>query len=110
MAKQRAARRAEREAAHQKLVAKRARQEERRRGRRELWRKATFHEARRRSTGTLFARRNRGQRAIIGLFAVVGLVLIWQLVHSLALQIALTALLALALPVFVIVVFDKRST
>lgn len=110
MAKQRAARRAEREAAHQKSMAKRARQEEKRRRRRELWRKVSFYQLRRRSTGTLLVRRNRAQRAIIGLFAVVGLALIWQLVHSLALQIALSALLLLALPVFVIVAFDKRST
>ena len=110
MAKQRAARRAEREAAHQMLMAKRARQQERRRVRREWWRKASLYEFRRRSTGTLLVRRNRAQRAIIALFAVVGLALIWQLASSLALRIALSALLLLALPVFVIVVFDKRST
>jgi Flp pilus assembly protein TadB len=110
VAKERAARRAEREAAHRKLMEKRARQEARSRARRELWRKATLHELRRRNTGTLFARRNRAQRAIVGLIAVVALALIWQLVHSLALQIALTALLALSLPVLMIVAFDKRST
>ena len=109
MAKQRAARRAEREEAHRKLMAKRTRQESRRRSWRAFWRKVTLHDLRQRSTGTLFARRNRAERAIVGLFAVVALALIWQLVHSLALQIALTALLLLCLPMLVIVAFDKRS-
>jgi hypothetical protein len=110
VAKQRAVRRAEREEAHRKLMDKRARQENSRRARRAFWRRVTLHDLRKRSTGTLFARRNRAQRAIVGLFAVVALAIIWQVVHSLALQIALTALLILSLPVLVIVVFDKRSS
>jgi chromatin segregation and condensation protein Rec8/ScpA/Scc1 (kleisin family) len=110
VAKERAARRAEREAAHRKLMEKRGRQEARRKSRRELWRKISLYDLRRRSTGTLFARRNRAQRAIVAIFAVLVLILIWQLVHNLALQVALTALLLLFLPVLVIVVFDKRST
>jgi Flp pilus assembly protein TadB len=106
----RAQRRAEREARIQAAQAKEARRQAWRRRRRTAWRKLTLHELRRRSSGSLLARRSRGQRAIIGIFALVALLVIWTAVHSTALSIALTVLLVLALPVLVIVAFDKRST
>ncbi len=65
---------------------------------------------RQRSAGSLLAKRSRGQRAIIAVFALVALFVIWFGIHSTPLSIALTALLVLALPVLVIVAFDKRST
>jgi hypothetical protein len=70
----------------------------------------TLFETRQRNRGSLLARRSRGQRAIIVVFALVALFVIWWGVHSTALSIALTVLLVLALPVLVIVAFDKRST
>lgn len=110
MAKVRKLRRAERELHMQRVLEKRAREEVRRKKRREWWRKVTLQGWRKRSTGRLLARRSRGERAGIVVGALAALFLIWKLAPSTAMSVALTAVLLLALPVFVIVVFDKRSS
>ncbi len=78
--------------------------------RREFWRRATLYELRQRSSGRLFARRSRGERAFIGALALVIFVVIWATVPSLALRLALSLLFVLVLPVLVIVAFDRRSS
>ena len=105
MPKVRAQRRAERERKQRQALeynAKRLR-------RRMFWRKVTLHEMRRRSSGRLFARRSRGERALIGVIAVLTLVVIWTALPSLALKVMLSLLFLLALPVLVIVAFDRRN-
>jgi len=105
MPKVRAQRRAERERKQRQALeynAKRLR-------RRMFWRKVTLHEMRRRSSGRLFARRSRGERALIGVIAVLTLVVIWTVLPSLALKVMLSLLFLLALPVLVIVAFDRRN-
>jgi len=105
MPKVRAQRRAERERKQRQALeynAKRLR-------RRMFWRKVTLHEMRRRSSGRLFARRSRGERALIGVIAVLTLVVIWAALPSLALKVMLSLLFLLALPVLVIVAFDRRN-
>ncbi|HZM81315.1 MAG TPA: hypothetical protein VFC19_36780 [Candidatus Limnocylindrales bacterium] len=105
MAKVRAQRRAERERKQKEALeynAKRLR-------RRMLWRKVTLHEMRRRSSGRLFARRSRGERALIGVVGLLSLVIIWTVVPSMALKVLLSLLLLLALPALVIVAFDRRN-
>jgi Flp pilus assembly protein TadB len=110
MANTRKLRRAEREAQQEKARAKNHAQLARRQRRQALWRKATFHSARKRSTGRLFARRSRGERAFIVVFTAILFFLIWYFTPSAPLAIALSALLLLFLPVLIILVFDKRST
>ena len=110
MAKVRARKRAEREARIVAAQAKEARRQVWRQRRRGAWRSITLHRVRRRSRGSLLATRSRGQRAVIAIFALVALFVIWFGIHSTPLSIALTALLVLALPVLVIVAFDKRSS
>ena len=105
MPKVRAQRRAERERKQKEALdynAKRLR-------RRMFWRKVTLHEMRRRSNGRLFARRSRGERALIGVIVVLTLVVIWTALPSLALKVMLSLLFLLALPVLVIVAFDRRN-
>ena len=105
MPKVRAQRRAERERKQRQALeynAKRLR-------RRMFWRKVTLHEVRRRSSGRLFARRSRGERAVIGVVAVLVLVVIWTALPSVGLKVMLSLLFLLALPVLVIVAFDRRN-
>lgn len=105
MVKVRAQRRAERERKQRQALefnAKRLR-------RRMFWRRVTLHEMRRRSNGRLFARRSRGERAVIGVIGVLSLVIIWTAVSPVALKVLLTLMLLLALPVLVIVAFDRRN-
>ena len=110
MAKLRAQRRAERQRRIQAAQAKEARRLAWRRRRRAAWRRVTLHDLRVRSSGNLLARRSRAQRAVVVVFVLVSLFVIWWGVASTALSVALTALLVLAVPVLVIVAFDKRST
>jgi hypothetical protein len=106
MPKLRRMRRAERERRQREaleLQAKRAR-------RRAFRRRITLYEWRRRSSGRLFVRRSRGERAFIAAAGLVILFVIWTAVPSLALKVALSLLLALALPVLIIIAFDRRSS
>jgi hypothetical protein len=105
MAKVRAQRRAERERKQREALAFNARRLRRRR----FWRKVTLHGMRQRNNGRLFARRSRGERALIGIVGLLSLVVIWTAVPALALKVLLTLLLLLALPVLVIVAFDRRG-
>jgi hypothetical protein len=61
-----------------------------------------------RRTGRLLARRTPAQRAAIAAAAVLTLGLIWLKIDSLELRIGLTLLAALALPVLVVLIFDRR--
>jgi Flp pilus assembly protein TadB len=110
VAKIRAQKRAEREARIRAVQAKQARREAWRKRRRAIWRSATLHALRQRSTGSLLAKRSRPQRAILAVFVLVALFVIWWGIASTALSIALTVLLVLAVPVLAVVAFDKRST
>lgn len=104
MSKERALRRAAREAEQLRVREKRARTEARRAKRRRiLGRLRTLRPGR---TGRL-AKHTRGQRAILATVLVMGLLLIWTLAGSVALSIALTLLLVLALPVLAVLAFDK---
>jgi hypothetical protein len=105
MAKVRAQRRAERERKQREALEYNAR----RLRRKMFWRKVTLHEARRRSSGRLFARRSRGERALIGVVTALSLIVIWSVMPSLGLKVLLSLLLLLALPVLVIVAFDRRN-
>ena len=64
---------------------------------------------RRRRTGRLLVRRSRAQRASIAVLTVVVLGAVWLWVPSLALRTVLTAVLLLALPMFVVIALDRRS-
>lgn len=110
MAKVRKARREEREQRHAQLLRERAREEAVRRKRRDLWRRLTFHDLRHRGRGRLFARRSPGERAFAAVTAVLMLVVIWNVVPSVAMRVALSLLFLLALPVLVIVAFDRRNS
>ncbi len=108
MAKVRAARRAEREVAHRKLMEKRSRQEARRKVRREISRKLTFHDWRQRNRGRLYHPQAR-ERAVVILLAVILLLPIWMLVRNPAWSLALTLLTMLCVPIIISVLFGKRS-
>ena len=106
MAKVRARRRAERERKQREALefnAKRLR-------RKMFWRRLTLHEMRRRSSGRLFARRSRGERAVIGVIGLLSVVAIWTVTPSLGFKVLLTLLLLLATPVLVIVAFDRKGS
>ncbi|WP_162907006.1 hypothetical protein [Allorhizocola rhizosphaerae] len=110
MAKVRKQRRAERELRMQAAREQEAARAAKRLRRRELWRRVTLQKLRQRSSGRLFARRSPGQRAFVGVLALLILVVIWSVVPSLALKVALSLLFMLALPVLVIVAFDRRGS
>jgi Flp pilus assembly protein TadB len=105
VSRERAVRRAVREAERARLAAIVARRERRRTRRRELLRRLT---PRRRRRAWLLGRRSPGQRALIIGLALAGLALIWYLVDPLALRIAFSLMLLLLLPVLAVVTFDRR--
>jgi hypothetical protein len=107
VSKERAQRRAVREAELAVTRAKRARQVARRDRRRAFARKLRPRLPDRR-TGRLFARRTPAQRAAVAALTVAAVGLIWLKVESLQLRIALTLLVGVALPVFVVLAFDRR--
>ncbi len=106
MAKERALRRAAREAEATKLRARRARALARRQRRRALVVRLT---PQRRRTGRLLVRRSRGQRAGIAVVTLVLLALVWFLVDDIALRMVLTVLGLLCLPALVIVALGRRT-
>ena len=102
--KQRALRRAEREAEQERL--RRAR--ERAQRRRAVLRRLRPRLPQRRRTGRLYARRSRTERiAIVGvglaLLAAVWLWLDWE-----ALRVGLTVLILLVAPALIVLTFDRR--
>jgi Flp pilus assembly protein TadB len=106
LAKERARRRALREAEAAKARAARERVERRRRRRRALLRRLKPADRR---TGRLFARRSGGERAGIAVVAVLVLGLIWLVLDDLALQLALTVVVLLGLPAMVVAVLGRRT-
>jgi hypothetical protein len=104
MSKERALRRAAREAEQVRLRQKRARSDARRAKRRRI--AARVRGLRPGRTGRLL-KYSRGQRAILVTVLAVGLLLIWTLVGSMALSIAMSLLLVLILPVLAVLAFDK---
>ena len=105
MSKERARRRAEREAAWKQARANRDRADLRRLKRRALVRKLT---PRRRRRAWLLGRRGPGQRAAIVGVAIGLLWTVWYFVEPWPLRIAFTILAVLALPLLVVVTFDRR--
>ncbi|MCL7455643.1 hypothetical protein AB0J85_09525 [Micromonospora echinofusca] len=107
MSKERARRRAAREAeaARQRVV--RERRAARRSRRRALLRRMT-PSLRRGRTGRL-PRHSRGERAAIVLLTLAAMMLIWTFVDDLALRIALVVLLLLVLPAIVVIALDRRT-
>ncbi|GIM86136.1 hypothetical protein HCB17_03320 [Salinispora arenicola] len=107
MSKERARRRAAREAEAAQRRVVRQRQLARQARRRALVRRLT-PTVRRGRIGRL-PRRTRGERAAIVLSTVAAIMLIWSLVDDLALRIALVALLLLVLPAIVVIALGRRS-
>jgi hypothetical protein len=106
MSKERARRRAEREAV---AVAERVRRE--RRTRRRLRRRAVARKLvpkRPGRTGKLFARRTRAQRGTIAVGVLVALILVWTLVDALLTKIGLTVFVLVATPTLVVLTLDRR--
>jgi hypothetical protein len=112
VSKERAKRRAEREAAAEVARRRRARQVARRARWRSLRRALSPRTVYRRlvpdrRTGRL-TRRNSGERLVITTMTVLALAAVWLFMDSLALQIALTLLAVVAVPALVVVAFDRR--
>jgi Flp pilus assembly protein TadB len=105
VSRERAKRRAERDAARARAQEVRLRIERRRARRRALLRRFTPRPRRR---AWLLGRRSAGQRAAIAGVTVAVLWLIWYLVEPLALRVAFSLLLVLLVPVLVVVAFDRR--
>lgn len=108
MSKERARRRALRQAEEERQRAVRARRVARRQRRRTLLRRLRPRLPGRR-TGRLFARRSRGERAAVFVLSLAALAVIWLVVDDLALRLALIALLILVLPAVVVIALDRRT-
>ncbi|MBU2665706.1 hypothetical protein KOI35_19540 [Actinoplanes bogorensis] len=106
MSKERARRRAERLAVHEKEKAARARKVDRRQRRRRLITKLT--PGPRRSSGQIY-RRSRGERLGILLVPLVAVAAVWLWVPETALRIVLTAVIVLAAPALVVVVLGRKA-
>ncbi|WP_406042692.1 hypothetical protein OG799_02570 [Micromonospora sp. NBC_00898] len=107
MSKERARRRAVRQAEAEAERAVRRRRVARRERRRAVVRRLT-PTIRRGRTGRL-ARHTRGERAAIVLLTGAALVGIWYFVDDLALRLALVVLLLLVLPAIVVIALDRRT-
>jgi hypothetical protein len=107
LSKERALRRAERQAAAEAARAARSRAVRRRARRRAALRRLTPRLPDRR-TGKLFARRTRGERTAIALGVLLALLLIWVYVDPLLARVGLTALVAVATPIVVVLILDRR--
>ena len=105
MSKERALRRAEREAAETARRRKIDRAEARRAKIRRVRRKLTPRPSR---TGRL-RWHSRGQLAVTATVVVLLLLVIWLLVQSTALAVLLTILTVMALPVLMTIAWDRRS-
>ena len=105
MSKERAVRRAARLAEAETARARRDRLQARAAQRRALARRLRPRVGR---TGRMFARRSRGQRAAIVTGSLGVLVLVWLLVGSLTLRVAITVLVVLVAPAIVVLAFDRR--
>ena len=108
MSKQRAIRRAKREAEAARARAARERAAARKAKRRQMVRRVMPRRPDRR-VGKLYPRRSYGERVLIALAAVVAVGLIWTYVASFATRIALTATLLIVAPAIIVVAFGRRS-
>ncbi|MBL7256602.1 hypothetical protein [Paractinoplanes lichenicola] len=105
MSKERARRREERLAVHEKEKAARARKVARRQRRRQLVKRLTPQT---RNAGRLH-RRGRGERIGIVLVPAVAVAAVWLFVPEMSLRIVLTAVLVLAAPALVVVVLGRKA-
>ncbi|SDZ08100.1 hypothetical protein SAMN05444365_105223 [Micromonospora pattaloongensis] len=108
MSKERARRRAAREAEAERQRAKRARLVARRERRRALVGRLTPRLPRRR-TGRLFPRRSAGERAGITVLTLALLAVVWLLVDDPALRLLLIVLGLLGLPALVVIALGRRT-
>jgi len=106
MSKERARRRAEREAIALLERARRERKTQRRLRRRAVARRLVPKRPGR--TGKLFARRTRAQRATIAIGVILALILVWTLIDSLSTRLGLTAFVLVATPILVVLTLDRR--
>ena len=106
MSKERARRRAEREAVALLERARRERRTQRRLKRRAVARKLVPKRPGR--TGKLFARRTPAQRATIAIGVIIALILVWTLIDSLSTRLGLTAFVLVATPILVVLTLDRR--
>ena len=106
MSKERARRRAQREAARVLAEAKRRRRE-RRRARWVALRNRLRRRPRRLAWG--LGRRTTAQRAVLVAVALAAMMAVWYFVDSWPGRIAFSLLILLALPVFAVVTFDRKG-
>ncbi|GLW12211.1 hypothetical protein Misp01_73390 [Microtetraspora sp. NBRC 13810] len=112
MSKERARRRAEREAEQARLAAVRAEREERLARRRRLRARLAAlvpRPVRVARQGGVLARRHRAQNGVVAVLFLIVQVIAWLLVSGWAARLGVLVLSLLLLPVFVTVVFDRRS-
>ncbi|RCG33020.1 hypothetical protein DQ384_00780 [Sphaerisporangium album] len=112
MSKERARRRAEREAEQARQAAARAEREARLARRRERWNRLTGvvpRPIRVARQGGLIARRHRAQNAVVAVLFVLVQALAWILLDGWAARVGVLVLSLLLVPVLVTVVFDRRS-
>ena len=108
MSKERALRRAAREAEAAAARAARERAAARRAKRRQLLRKMTPRLPDRR-VGKMFPRRSYGERVMIVTGLLAGVALIWWNFDDLLTRLALTGALIVVLPAIVVIAFGRRS-
>jgi hypothetical protein len=106
LAKERALRRAAREAEAARARADAERREARRRQRRALVRRLR---PRSRRTGKAFVRRSSGERAGIVIVTLFALGLVWFVLDDVALRLVLTLLIVIGLPALVVAVLGRRT-
>jgi hypothetical protein len=106
VSKERALRRAEREAARAVAESRRQRMQRRR-----AWRSAMLRRLRPKSSRRAWGlgRRTPGQRSALVGFALAALLAVWYFVDSWSARIALSVLVLLALPVVAVVTFDRKG-
>ncbi len=110
MSKERQRRRAEREAARARAAEQRARRDARAARRRALVAGFTRLLPRRsRRPGGILARRRREQNAIVAVLYILVQALAWAFLQSWTERLAVLALSAFLVPVFVTLAFDRRS-
>jgi hypothetical protein len=106
VSRERALRRAAREAATQRRLAHHERARERAARRRALLRRVR---PRRGRTGRLYARRALAQRIGIALVAALAVGFVWWQFDDLTTRLALTVVIAVAAPAAVVLTFDRRA-
>ncbi|MFC4532863.1 hypothetical protein [Sphaerisporangium dianthi] len=112
MSKERARRRAEREAENARQAALRAEREARKARRRRLRARlaaAVPRPVRVARQGGLIARRHRAQNTVVAVLFVLVQVIAWLLLDGWAARVGVLVLSILMLPVLVTVIFDRRS-